>query len=210
MKRKALKIGLGVICVIMFFLIPDLIDIIRNLISSVPLIKKITSNNISPQDYIQMMITALFNCFAIIVSVMAYNIAKKPYVTQVEQRNQEIFEAAINIQFNIKTNCKIIYDLKQDKGNANILQINKDLLGYAICLLVSEKITYEQFKYIHEYINEITKFSTMIKNLDGEKRTKEIDSIYRKYFNNGTFEYCDMLKSVTDSLEEIGKGDKDV
>ncbi len=203
MMKKTVKIMLLILALVAFFLLPDILYWLRSLLKILPGIKQIVSS-ISDTLYIQTMNTALFNCFAIVISFMAYNIAKSPYNAQSEQRKQEIIRSVVVLRTNIQINCKTINSLKNNTGNANDLSISNEINDCIICLYSAQKITEAHFKFCIDYVDDVKAINQALK--DNQNTDQHIEAFCKKYFKENTLEYSPILKEITDNLDKIKPG----
>lgn len=200
-------IAVFTILLIVFFFIPDILFKLRQLLISWAIFKPLISEEITNNEYIEIILVPLLNLFAITVSVLAFRTAKSAETSREMQKNTEIIKAAIYIRERIKRNMTVVSELKGNQGNIAELYKNEESLNYMLCLYGAQKITKEQFNFIQNFFNKIHNITNRHNLNDDKNKVKEINEFCDTYFQNDCLEYVTDLSNLTNLLDKIIQGE---
>ncbi|MBR1481488.1 MAG: hypothetical protein IJ598_00790 [Ruminococcus sp.] len=192
----AVFLGLPFFCVI-----PDLLLILRNLLSSIPPFNTIIQTSIQPDKYITVIMNPFFSLGAIIISLFALSISKSSAKNQNMNKQASIIKAASTIKESIEKNTTVIFEIKSSSGNINDLVVNDDLNKDASILVGTQRISYDEYIYYMSFMNTVRD----IKKCTDDKRQESACDFCKEYLKHNKATCNDKLNDLISKLQSIEK-----
>lgn len=183
-----------------FWILPDLILLLRNWIKSLAPNSSLFKNNINGESYLSIILNPLFSFTAITISILAVLVNKSSNKMKSNEYETQIITAATYIHLSIENSSSTIYNLYKKYTNPNTIIINRISYQEVAYLYVNNKITFDEFEYYINYLNEI---SFIISSQENTEREKRLADFCKKYFKNDTINKVEELNTINKKMKKI-------
>lgn len=211
-KKIRLKNILVLLLIFVFALVficfvPDLLLTLRSQLKGVPVFKNLVYPNVKDVKYMEIILTLLLNCIAIIISVFALYTSQSYTKTQVSQQKAKIIEASSNLEEIVGKNMKVIFELKDNVGNIMELLIDRKILRKALsdaAILYSvDIISRKDYIFLKKFVNRVSEIKSSHDLGRDQDKEEQIKKFCEQYFEENTLQYTEEVQCFLKSLHKL-------
>ena len=144
MRCCLIKLGVLVLFAVVLMAIlcyaPDLLFHLRQILKIIPLGSSVIISDISDDKYIDIMISPICSCVAIVISLRALKTARANLKTNIVQQEANDIASALTVRDFIEENMREIIYIRRDAGDFDRLIADDKIIELTAHLYASKKI----------------------------------------------------------------------
>lgn len=200
--KKVVALALIVVLSLMFIcLVPDLLLNLHSYLKQVPILNRLTYESIDDKMYLEIILSLLLNCIAIIISVFALYTSQLYTKTQVLQQRERIIEASMYLEEIVENNMKVIYELQKNMGNIAEVSIDEKVKRDAAILYSADIISTDDLVFFTTFVNDISEIKNSHDLNHDKERDEQIEKFCEQYFKGKTVTYSKEIKHFLDCIK---------